>query len=152
MPIFGKFEYWGLKDPLEVRVRYETCSNICRPPVPAIFNLKNLPRSPWGAWEGQNMANFGHINGPWAEMDGVGNGPKLSALLGRLCKTRETNFLLKIRMCFWRCHLCMRCQEQLRPTLINSQGRVCLLPRRSSLLPTKESDSEIMTISIITDT
>ena len=85
-------------------------------------------------------------------LDGVGNGPKLSALLGRLCKARETNFLLKIRMCFWRCHLCMRCQEQLRPTLINSQGRVCLLPRRSSLLPTKESDSEIMTISIITDT
>ena len=38
MAIFEKADYWGLKDPLEVRVQYETCSTICRTPVPAILN------------------------------------------------------------------------------------------------------------------
>ena len=42
MAIFEKADYWGLKDPLEVRVQHETCSTICGTPVPAILNLENL--------------------------------------------------------------------------------------------------------------
>ena len=41
MAIFEKADYWGLKDPLEVRVQHETCSSICGTPVPAILNHKN---------------------------------------------------------------------------------------------------------------
>ena len=40
MAIFEKADYWGLKDPLEVRVQHETCSSICGTPVPAILNHK----------------------------------------------------------------------------------------------------------------
>ena len=53
MAIFEKADYWGLKDPLEVRVQHETCSTICRTPVPAILNHKNLTGSPGGAKNSQ---------------------------------------------------------------------------------------------------
>ena len=54
MAIFEKADYWGLKDPLEVRVQHETCSTICGTPFPAILNQKNLTGSAGGAKNSQN--------------------------------------------------------------------------------------------------
>ena len=51
---FDKADFWGLKYPLEVRVLHETCSTICRTPVPAILNPKNSTRSAGGAKNSQN--------------------------------------------------------------------------------------------------
>ena len=55
MAIFEKkitTDYWGLKDPLEVQ--HETCSTICRTPVPAILNPNNLTGMAGGAKNSQN--------------------------------------------------------------------------------------------------
>ena len=65
MAIFDKTDFWGIKYPPEMRVEYKTCSTICGTPVPAILNHKNSTRSAEGAMEGQNMAYWGHINGPY---------------------------------------------------------------------------------------
>ena len=46
----------GLKYPQEVRVPHETCSTICRTPVQAILDQKNLTGLAGGVKEGQNMA------------------------------------------------------------------------------------------------
>ena len=54
MTIFEKVDYWGLKDPLEVWVHYETCSTICGIPVPAILNHKISTGSAGGAKNSQN--------------------------------------------------------------------------------------------------
>ena len=54
MAIFDKTDFWGLKDPLEVRVQYETCSSICETPVPAILNHKNSTGLVRGAKNSQN--------------------------------------------------------------------------------------------------
>ena len=63
-----KSDFRGPKIPPEVRVRHETCSTICGTPVQAILDQKNLTGSAGGAREGQNMAHFGHFNGPCAPM------------------------------------------------------------------------------------
>ena len=49
----------GLKYPQEVRVPHETCSTICRTPVQAILDQKNLTGLAGGVKEGQNMAQNG---------------------------------------------------------------------------------------------
>ena len=54
MAIFEKADYWGLKDPLEVRVEHETCSTKCGTPVPAILYHKNSTGSAGGAKSSQN--------------------------------------------------------------------------------------------------
>ena len=64
MAIFDKTDFLDLEYPPEVQVEPKTCIAIFRTPVPAILNHKNLTRSAGGDREGQNMAYFGHINGP----------------------------------------------------------------------------------------
>ena len=49
----------GLKYPQEVQVPHETCSTICRTPVQAILDQKNLTGLAGGVKEGQNMAQNG---------------------------------------------------------------------------------------------
>ena len=61
MAIFDKTDFWGLKYPLEVRVKDEICSTICGTPVPAILNHKNSTRLAGGAREGQNISHLGAL-------------------------------------------------------------------------------------------
>ena len=58
MAIFEKPGYWGLKDPLEVRVQHETCSTICGTPFPAILNNKKSTGLAGGAKNSQNGGIF----------------------------------------------------------------------------------------------
>ena len=53
MAIFEKTEYWGLKDPLEVRVQHGTCIYMGTP-FPGILNQKNSTGSAGGAKNSQN--------------------------------------------------------------------------------------------------
>ena len=74
MAFFEKTEYWGLKDPLEVRVQHGTCiymgDTFSSHFEPKKFNRvgrRGQKQPKWGYfgtfWEGQNMAHLGHING-----------------------------------------------------------------------------------------
>ena len=58
MAIFEKADYWGLKDPLEVRVQHETCSTMCGTPFPAILNQKKLTGPAGGAKNSKNWPIF----------------------------------------------------------------------------------------------
>ena len=51
-------DYWGLKDPPEVRVHHETCSTICGTPFPAIWNQKKSTGLAGGAKNSQNWPIF----------------------------------------------------------------------------------------------
>ena len=59
MAIFDKTDTWGLKYPLEVRVQHETCSTICRTPITAILNPKNLTGSAGGVKKQPKVAILG---------------------------------------------------------------------------------------------
>ena len=55
MPIFEKVDYWGLKDPLEVRVQHETCIYM-RDTFSSHFEPKKIQP---GGQEGPKTAKMG---------------------------------------------------------------------------------------------
>ena len=65
MPIFEKVEYWGLKDPLEVRVQHETCIYM-KDTFSSHFEPKKIDRvgrrgqkqPKLGIFEGTNIGQF----------------------------------------------------------------------------------------------
>ena len=68
MAFFEKTEYWGLKDPLEVRVQHGTCiymgDTFSRHFEPKKFNRvgrRGQKQPKLGTFEGTNIANFINI-------------------------------------------------------------------------------------------
>ena len=103
MPIFEKVEYWGLKDPLEVRVQHETCIYM-RDTFSSHFEPKKIDRvgrrgqkqPKLGIFEGTNIGQFWLFLAPpadpveflWFKIAGIAYSTHI--VLHVLCSTRTS--------------------------------------------------------------